>query len=80
MKRDCPTYSYCHDLRTDIRKPESWLDLVNMVLRRFRLVLVKSVDGEDVSWQLRGWLPFLDEVHEQGGCERCRKAQTDDHH
>jgi len=72
MKRNCPTYNYWHDVCTDLRKPESWLDLVNMVLRRFRLVLVKNVDGEDVTWRLRGWLSFLDEVHERGGCERCQ--------
>ena len=73
MKRDCPTYNYWHDLRTDIRKPESWLDLTNMVLRRFRLVLVKTIDGEDVSWRLRGWRSFLDEIHGQGRCGACQE-------
>ena len=73
MNRNCPTYNYWYDLRTDLRKPESWLDLINMVLRRFRLVLVKSIDGENVTWRVHGWLLFLDEVHEQGRCEWCQK-------
>lgn len=71
-KRDCPTYNYWHDLKTDLRRPTSWLDVLNMVLRRFRLVLVKVIDGENVSWRLRGWRFFLDDVHEQGLCECCK--------
>ena len=72
--RTCPTYNYWHDLRTDLRKPESWLDLANMILRRFRLVLVKHIDGDKITWRLRCWLAFLDEVHEQGRCEACREG------
>lgn len=74
LTRTCPTYNYWHDLVTDLRKPESWLDLANMILRRFRLVLVKNVGGDKATWRLRPWLTFLDEVHEQGRCEACRKA------
>jgi hypothetical protein len=75
LLRDCPTYSYWHDLKTDLRRPTSWLDLANMILRRFRLVLVRNVDdeGETASWRLRGWVGFLDEVHEQGRCDCVRK-------
>jgi hypothetical protein len=72
-RHTCPTYSYWYDLKTDLRRPRSWLDLVNMILRRFRLILVKTMDGKTTTWRLRGWLGLLDEIHEQRRCEVCRK-------
>jgi hypothetical protein len=76
MSTKCPTYSYWHDLITDLRKPKSWLDLANMILRRFRLVLVREIENSDKSvMRLRKWLDFLDEIHEQGKCNVCSVAQ-----
>jgi hypothetical protein len=72
--RTCITYSYWHDLWTDLRWPVSWLDFANMILRRLRLILVRNVDketGETVSWRLRWWVHYLDDVHAQGGCNAC---------
>lgn len=80
MTRDCITYSYWHDLKTDIRKPKSWRDVANMVLRRFRLILVKNIDGDRVWWCLRGWLGFLDQIHIEGNCKACEvKNERKDH-
>jgi len=45
-----------------------------MILRRFRLVLVKTIDGNETTWRLRRWLSFLDDLHEQGRCGACGKA------
>lgn len=72
--RTCITYNYWHDLRTDIRKPESWLDAANMVLRRLRLILVRNTeDGDRAWWCLRGWLGFLDQIHIDGNCKACKE-------
>lgn len=72
VSRACITYSYWHDLKTDLlRRPISRLDAINIVLRRFRLVLVRNYVGDRVWWCLRGWLGLLDEIHEQGRCEAC---------
>lgn len=74
--RTCRTYNYWHDLRTDLRRPTSLLDFVNMVLRRFRLVLVRDVDretGRTVRWRLRWWVRFLDDVHVRGRCNACKE-------
>lgn len=40
-------YSYWEDLRTDIRKPRSWLDATNMLLRRVGLIIVWHYDSFD---------------------------------
>ena len=71
MTRDCITYNYWHDLRTDIRKPKSCLDAANMVLRRFRLILVKNSVNDGAWWCLRGWLGMLDQIHREGNCKVC---------
>lgn len=68
----CVTYSYWHDLKTDIRKPKSWQDAANMVLRRFRLILVKNIDGDRAWWCLRGWLGLVDQIHKEGNCKACK--------
>lgn len=72
--RTCKTYNYWDDLFTDIRRPESLLDLANMFLRRIRVVLVKNVDGDGniIAWRLRWWVAVLDEIHEAGNCNRCK--------
>jgi hypothetical protein len=72
IKRSCITYNYWHDLKTDLRKPTSLLDATNMILRRFRLVLVKQTSPERTTWRFRNWLDFLDDVHRQGKCRVCQ--------
>lgn len=35
---------YLKDLRTDLRRPASWLDFTNQLLRRVLLILVRHED------------------------------------
>lgn len=78
--RNCITYNYWHDLKTDIRLPQGRLDFVNMLLRRLRLVLVKTIiedpeTGQDiVEYHIRRWVIFLDMIHEQGLCSACNNG------
>lgn len=72
----CRDLGYLIDLKTDLRRPKSRLDFLNMVLRRIRLCVVRhevkseKVEGETMStyFQLHRWSTVVGWTHEAGNC------------
>lgn len=69
MKRTCRDAGYWQDLKTDVRFPTSWLDFVNQILRRVRVVLIKDVqEGRTSKWRLGSWVAMCAAAHREKKC------------
>lgn len=50
---------YLDDLRTDLRRPYSVLDALNMVLRRVNLILVRYNHDQVSSWNIHRYQRWM---------------------